>query len=113
LAERLKHTFTCTLASVRPANLWSVDGYHAELVSAGFTPEQVTMRDITADVFPGFARFLRGFATEGAAWRGGGWTMRKGLGAFSNVVRAWSQEGGLVRCFIVVAQKPADEQPRA
>ncbi|GAC74779.1 hypothetical protein PANT_12d00134 [Moesziomyces antarcticus T-34] len=113
LAERLKHMFTCTLASVKPANLWSVDGYHAELVGAGFTPEQVTMRDITADVFPGFARFLRGFATEGAAWRGGGWTMRKGLGAFSNVVRAWSQEGGLVRCFIVVAQKPADEQPRA
>ncbi|GAK65139.1 amidohydrolase 3 [Moesziomyces antarcticus] len=113
VVERLKHMFTCTLASVKPANLWPVDAYHAELVKAGFAPEQVMLRDITADVFPGFARFLRGFATEGAAWRGGGWTMRKGLGAFSNVVRAWSQEGGLVRCFIVVAQKSADEQRRA
>ncbi len=31
--------------------------------------------------------------------------MRKGLGAFSNVVKGWSEEGGLVRMFIVVAEK--------
>lgn len=103
--QRLKHTFTCLLASTKPANLWPVDRYFDVLVQdGGFNPEAVKMRDITADVFPGFAQFLRSFATEGAAWRGGGWAMRKGLGSFSNVVKGWSEEGGLVRMFIVVAQ---------
>lgn len=106
LSRRMKHSFTCLLASVKPANLWPVDRYLSELINRGdFQVEKVKMHDITADVFPGFARFLHGFATEGAAWRGGGWPMRKGLGAFSNVVKGWSEEGGLVRCFIVVAQK--------
>lgn len=106
LVQRLKHSFTCALASTKPANLWPVDRYFDVLRhDGGFQAQAIQMRDITADVFPGFARFLRSFATEGAAWRGGGWAMRKGLGAFSNVVQGWSEEGGLVRMFIVVAQR--------
>ena len=105
LTKRLKHSLTCLLASVKPANLWPVDRYLNILVeTGGFKADAIQMRDITGDVFPGFARFLHGFATEGAAWRGGGWAMRKGLGAFSDVVKGWSEEGGLVRMFIVVAQ---------
>uniref|UniRef100_V5GJ46 Amidohydrolase 3 domain-containing protein n=2 Tax=Kalmanozyma brasiliensis (strain GHG001) TaxID=1365824 RepID=V5GJ46_KALBG len=105
LGRRLKHSFTCMLASTKPANLWPVDRYFDILrAEGGFPAKGIKMRDITADVFPGFARFLRSFATEGAAWRGGGWGMRKGLGAFSNVVQDWSEEGGLVRMFIIVAE---------
>ena len=106
LTHRIQHSITCLLASVKPANLWSVDRYFSSLVDeGGFSAGRIQMRDISADVFPGFARFLREFATERAAWRGGGWAMGKGLAAFSNVVRGWSQSGGSVRCFIVVAQK--------
>lgn len=114
--QRLKHSFTCLLASVKPGNLWPVDRYLDILrKDGGFETREIKMRDITGDVFPGFARFLKGFATEGAAWRGGGWAMRKGLGAFSNVVQGWSEEGGLVRMFIVVAEKNgavAEKKPR-
>ena len=108
LIRRFKHSFTCLLASVKPANLWSIERYFETLrTEGGFEAESIGMRDVTGDVFPGFARFLQSFAKEGAAWRGGGWAMRKGLGAFSDVIKGWSEEGGLVRMFIVVAQKDA------
>ncbi|GAC98522.1 hypothetical protein PHSY_006116 [Pseudozyma hubeiensis SY62] len=113
LMQRLKHSFTCTLASTKPANLWPVDRYFDILrKEGGFDDKNIRMRDISTSVFPGFARFLRSFATEGAAWRGGGWPMRKGLGAFSSVVQGWSEEGGLVRMFIIVAQKDGEEEAR-
>ncbi|TKY85932.1 hypothetical protein EX895_004757 [Sporisorium graminicola] len=108
---RLKHNFTCLLASVKPKNLWSIERYFDVLrAEGGFEPKGIEMRDITADVFPGFARFLQSFATEGAAWRGGGWVMRKGLGAFSDVVKGWGEGGGLVRMFIVVARVDAAKE---
>ncbi|CDU25603.1 uncharacterized protein SPSC_05496 [Sporisorium scitamineum] len=114
LMRQLEHNFTCLLASVKPKNLWSIERYHDVLRAEGrFDAEGIEMRDITADVFPGFARFLQSFATEGAAWRGGGWAMRKGLGAFSDVVKGWSEQGGLVRMFIVVARKDAAEEKEA
>ncbi|KAJ1040594.1 hypothetical protein NDA10_007672 [Ustilago hordei] len=110
LSKRFKHSFTCMLTSVKQANLWSVDRYHSILRDQSFKADDIMMRDITSDVFPGFARFLKSFATEGAVWRGGGWAMRKGLGSFGNVVKSWSEEGGLIRCFIVVAQKKGTGQ---
>nr|CDI56546.1 amidohydrolase family protein [Melanopsichium pennsylvanicum 4] len=111
LMHRFKHWFTCTMASTRPSSFWPVDRYFNILEKEGeFAAEGIEMRDITGDVFPGFARFLRGVATEGGVWRGGGWAMRTGLGAFSNVIKGWSEEGGLVRVFIVVAKKNAVEK---
>ncbi|KAJ9478907.1 Amidohydro_3 domain-containing protein [Pseudozyma hubeiensis] len=111
LVQRVKHSFTCALASTKPANLWPVDRYFDILrKEGGFDDKNIRMRDISVSVFPGFARFLRSFATEGAAWRGGGWAMRKGLGAFSSVVQGWSEECGLVRMFIVVAQKDGERE---
>ncbi|SJX66263.1 uncharacterized protein SRS1_10948 [Sporisorium reilianum f. sp. reilianum] len=113
LMRRLQHSLTCRLASVKPKNLWSFERYFDVLrAEGGFAVQGIEMRDITADVFPGFARFLQSFASEGAAWRGGGWAMRKGLGAFSNVVKGWSEEGGLVRMFIVVVRADAAEEAK-
>ncbi|PWN53746.1 hypothetical protein IE53DRAFT_309695 [Violaceomyces palustris] len=108
LLQRFKHRLVCMMTGVPPAALWSFDRYAAELERSGFHPSNVQMKDISADVFPGFSAFLQGLGRGSEkAWRGGSWPMIFGLQRFGDVVASWAKGGdeGLVRCGLVVARK--------
>ena len=111
LLASLRHKLTCTLLNVATSNLWSWDRYASELRACGFADEGVRMSDISAGVFPGFARFLQSLGKgDESAWRGGGAGMLMGLRSFGDVVERWGRGGdeGMVRGVLVVAEKDAE-----
>lgn len=106
LSARIKHNMTTILAGVPLGNLVSIDQYHDDLISSGF--DNITMTDTSHLVFPGFARFLKGFGKgEEAAWRGGGLLQQTALRFFGSIVESWSKGSnrGMVRSVLVVASK--------
>lgn len=103
---RFKHGITTFLAGVPMANLIPINQYHDDLVSSGF--DNITIRDTSHLIFPGFAHFLKGFGKgEEAAWRGGGFLQKIALRSFGSIVEDWSKGSdiGMVRSVLVVASK--------
>lgn len=71
IGARARLAGTCLLASVPRTNMVPVAVYASHLQQAGFV--DVHIEDISARIFPGFARFLRGLGKgEEQVWRGGG-----------------------------------------
>jgi predicted O-methyltransferase YrrM len=106
ISSRFKHIITTTLSGVPLGNLVPIGQLHIDLTSAGF--DDITIKDTSHLVFPGFARFLKGYGKgEEAAWRGGGALQGMALRSFGSIVQDWSRggNGGMVRSVLVVAAK--------
>jgi predicted O-methyltransferase YrrM len=107
LSTRIKHTITTMLTGVPLGNLIPIDTYQTHLVSAGF--EDITIKDTSHLVFPGFAQVLKAYGlAEESTWRGGGALQGIALRSFGSTVQEWSKGGdvGMVRSVVVVAVKP-------
>ena len=105
LWERVQHYVICRLSRANPHAFISFDAYRALLHEAHL--DVVDVRDISHDVFPGFAAFLQGLGVHDRAWRGGSVWQRWALRAFGSVVQKWAHGGdtGHVRCSLWVARK--------
>lgn len=83
------------------SNFVTFDTYNLQLQEAGYAAEDITIEDITDDVFPGLATFLETRYQELAAlgltgfskWRISGWLFR------------WLAAGDVLRAGIVVARR--------
>lgn len=103
--ERVQHYMVCTLSRTNPRAFISFDAYRDLMNKAHL--DVVDVRDISHDVFPGFAAFLQGIGVHDRAWRGGSVWQWWALRAFGSVVQRWAQGGdtGYVRCGLFVARK--------
>ncbi|CAD6920622.1 unnamed protein product [Tilletia controversa] len=109
--QRVVHAITCTAATTPPSHFVSIHTYASHLSNAGFPASNIHIEDISANVLPGFARFLRSVGNgDDGAWRASpNFFMRSGLNAVGkNVVSKWAAGGdaGMLRCVLVSAQKP-------
>jgi len=101
----VQHYVICRLSRTNPHAFLSFDAYRALLHEAHL--DVVDVQDISHDVFPGLAAFLRGLGVHDRAWRGGSVWQRCALRAFGSVVHKWAHGGdsGRVRCSLWVARK--------
>lgn len=105
LWQSVKLRLFSLIAAAPRQNILPFAEYYRLLRSAGFA--DITLLDVSEDVFPGFSQFLRGLGEE--QWRKGSvpWAMKTSIRFFSGFVRDWADGGdrGLLRGGIVVARK--------
>lgn len=92
----------CAVTQIPYANMLTEEEYRGMLVAAGYAREDITVCDVSAEVFPGLARFI---GVRGEVVRGVG--VLKGWGGFSAVGRVvgWREREGVVRGCVVVARR--------
>lgn len=83
-------SFFLPFLSVPSANIVPIPTLASLLLTIGF--EAVVIEDITPDVFPGFATFLKG--RKGGAWR------------VMGIMAGWWSRSGVLRFVVVSARKP-------
>ncbi|KAL4921144.1 hypothetical protein BDW62DRAFT_198163 [Aspergillus aurantiobrunneus] len=97
---RLLLRILCFFAQIPYANFLTQDEYTALLVRAGYDPDKIMFRDISADVFGGIAGFIRRRVEEGKGFGLGGMAKFRVAGRLSE----WWARTGVVRGVVVVAR---------
>lgn len=109
----INHWLVNKLGGVPSFNNIGAQKYFETLRHAGFQKKStVVIQDISADVFPGFSRFLCGLGQgEEKGWRSGNTLQLIALRSFGGVVRDWAAGGdqGTIRCILVQATMPSHE----
>lgn len=85
------------LLHLSASKLVDVDAYHHFLTQAGFSSDNINMKDVSSHVFPGFARFLStyedGDGDGSDVPLGNSWAVKSALSSFGAVVSKWAQGG--------------------
>lgn len=81
------------LLHLSASKLVDADVYHAFLTQAGFSTDNVKIKDISSHVFPGFARFLSTYGNGSDVPLGGTFAVKSALRSFGSVVQKWAQGG--------------------
>ncbi|KAL4782366.1 hypothetical protein BJX76DRAFT_292062 [Aspergillus varians] len=102
LWTRLLLRLLCLLSGTPYSNFLTEEEYTALLVRSGYEAEKIVFRDISADVFPGIAGFIkrRGEVVKGYGLGGGSMGKFRGAGA----VFGWWARTGVVKGVVVVAR---------